>query len=209
MAETNAPYVLEPKAGVVYTPRAKRKSVVVFRGLMETVHEAETREEGNELLRDYMDTSFGFVEFENLPREHRMMLRGHMIGSDAAADRYDEAFANGRRGGRPRVELDRETLEQDYRALGSWDKVAEKHGVSRRTIFNERARWEDGDLGKNLNKNKYKNTNKNTPTNETARPAGRSGAQSAVVSEEEVAEAKKKLKRANEKLNEFLKCQRT
>lgn len=210
MAGSNVPYVLDPKPGVTYTQRSERKAVVVYRSLMEAVHDAETPEAGNALLRDFLDCSFGYVQLEELAPVRRMLLRGYLVGSDAAADRYDERCADGRRGGRPPVELDPEELKQDYHALGSWEKVAEKHGVSRRAIYNERRRWDEGDLGKNLNnKNKNKKKNKNTITKKTDRPAGRSGAQSAVVSEEEVAEANRKLKRAYDKLHEHQERQST
>ena len=203
MTEANAPYVLDPKPGVVYTPREAREAIILYRSAMENVHDADTPEEGNQILRDLADCGFGYKELEDVPNPNRMIIRPMLVSMDKAAERHDRCIAMGMRGGRPRLELDRQTLEQDYNALGSWEKVAEKHGVSRKTLYNERARWEEGDLGKNLN-NTNKKTNKNTFTNKTARPAERSDAQSAGVSEK----AKKQMDQALKALRKYQEQQK-
>lgn len=161
----------------VYTPREKREAVVIYRSVLEAAQDADTPEEGNRVLRELLECSFGCKALADVPNPYRMIIRPMMASIDKASERHDRCVAAGRQGGRPRTELDRETVEQAYAALGSWDRVADQLGVSRKTLYDARRRWDDGDLGKNLtntNTNTKTNTNTNTTTNTTARPSGRS-----------------------------------
>ena len=161
---------------VVDTPRGKRKAVVIYRSVLKAAQDADTPEEGNRLLRYLLECAFGCKAIEDVPNPYRMMVRPALASIDNASRRYDRCVAAGKQGGRPRAELDPDALERDYADLGSWERVAEKHGVSRKTVYDARRRAATGELGKNLtNTNTKTKTNTNTNTNTTARPSGRSG----------------------------------
>ena len=163
------------------TPPEAREAVVVYRSVLETVHDAETPEEGNRILRDLLDCSFGYTRLEDVPNPNRMIIRPMLVSIEKAAARYDRAAADGRQGGRPCIGLDRAQLERDYAALGSWEKVAQKHGVSVSTLYRERKNQTGHrSIGQNLTKTYTKtNTNTSTYTSTSARPGGRSGARGA------------------------------
>ena len=179
-----------PRAGgAPLTPRSEREAVLIYRSVLDTVRDAETPEEGNRILRDLLEVSFGEKELQDVPNPNRMIIRPMLVSLDKAAERHDRSVDAGGSGGRPRLELDREALEQDYAELGIWEKVAEKHGISKRTLYRERERWRD-EVPKCQNLTKTNtdtktNTNTLTKTKTTARPSGRSGARSARGREQE------------------------
>lgn len=159
--ETYIPKNWEPQPGVVYTAPKDREAIVLYRSVMRTVHFADTVEEGNEILRDLAEVAFGYERLEDV--KHRMTISSMLVNVDAASRNYDEAVANGKRGGRKKLEFDRAELERLYTQIGSWEKVAEVIGVSVRTLYNARQLWkEDRQIGKNLT---YTSTNTNTNTN--------------------------------------------
>ena len=179
-----------PRAGgAPLTPRSEREAVLIYRSVLDTVRDAETPEEGNRILRDLLEVSFGEKQLQDVPNPNRMIIRPMLVSLDKASERHDRSVDAGGSGGRPRLELDREALEQDYAELGTWEKVAEKHGISKRTLYRERERWRD-EVPKCQNLTKT-NTDTNTKTNTltktktTARPSGRSGARSARGREQE------------------------
>ena len=181
-----------PRAGgAPLTPRSEREAVLIYRSVLDTVRDAETPEEGNRILRDLLEVSFGEKQLQDVPNPNRMIIRPMLVSLDKAAERHDRSVDAGGSGGRPRLELDREALEQDYAELGSWEKVAEKHGVSKRTLYRERERWRDEvpkcqNLTKtNTDTKTNTKTNTLTKTKTTARPSGRSGARSARGREQE------------------------
>lgn len=157
--ETYIPKNWEPQPGVVYTAPEDREAIVLYRSVMKTIHMADTREEGSEILRDLAEVAFGFQRLEDV--KHRMTISSMLVNVDAASRRYDEAVANGKRGGRPKLQFDRAELEHLREQLGSWEKVAETIGVGARTLYNVRKTWtEDRQIGKNLT-----DTSTNTSTN--------------------------------------------
>ena len=152
--ETNHTYVprnFKPKPGVRYTPPEEREAVVIYRSMMDTVHDTETPEEGNAILRDLLDCSFGFEVLENVERPHRLIIRGMLVDIDHASRRYDEACANGKRGGRPKTEVDLEQVERLRTELGSYEKAAQQLGSSVSTLYRARqAQQSDRSIGQNL-----------------------------------------------------------
>ena len=181
-----------PRAGgAPLTPRSEREAVLIYRSVLDTVRDAETPEEGNRILRDLLEVSFGEKQLQDVPNPNRMIIRPMLVSLDKAAERHDRSVDAGGSGGRPRLERDREALERDYAELGSWEKVAEKHGISKRTLYRERERWRDEvpkcqNLTKtNTDTKTNTKTNTLTKTKTTARPSGRSGARSARGREQE------------------------
>ena len=82
---------------------------------------------------------------------------------DAAGKRYDKAVEDGRKGGRPRVWVNRDVAEAKYADLKSWDAVADALGVDRSTLWRVRKAWKAEDVEKlqNLNVNVNDNVNVN------------------------------------------------
>lgn len=106
----------------------------------------------------------------------------------SAKDRHAKAKENGVKGGRPKVELDKELVMLAYNELRNWEKVAARFNVSAKTLREKRKEWENekisvktdknlssceeeswekkentGSIGKNLNINVNDNVNTNAP----------------------------------------------
>lgn len=71
---------------------------------------------------------------------------------DYATRRYEEAkhggakgarsrARSGKVGGRPKVEIDRQKVEEAYSRLGNWNAVANELGIAPRTLYYERQKW--------------------------------------------------------------------
>ena len=94
-----------------------------------------------------------------------------------AKDRHAKAKVDGAKGGRPKVELDKEMVYLAYNELRNWEKVAARFNVSDRTLREKRKEWENSGKnqfsdeearpekteisGKNLNVNVNVNANEN------------------------------------------------
>lgn len=109
----------------------------------------------------------------------------------SAKDRHAKAKADGAKGGRPKVELDKAAVMAAYEELGTWGKVAARFNISDRALRDKRKEWEkdleseekvisgknvfsdeendrkkpefSGTSGRNLNININTNVNENTP----------------------------------------------
>ena len=79
----------------------------------------------------------------------------------SAQKRYGVAVENGKKGGRPKAQLNEEEVIKKYNELNNWDMVAEYFGITSQTLRNRRKEWEEQKKQKNLNNNKNKNSNKN------------------------------------------------
>ena len=98
-----------PRAGgAPLTPRSEREAVLIYRSVLDTVRDAETPEEGNRILRDLLEVSFGEKQLQDVPNPNRMIIRPMLVSLDKAAERHDRSVDAGGSGGRPRLELDRE-----------------------------------------------------------------------------------------------------
>lgn len=72
-----------------------------------------------------------------------------MPNVNAAKDRYAAAVENGKKGGRPKVELDETEVMQKKQELKTWKAVAAYYGVSDQTLKNKRNEWEQAKNVKN------------------------------------------------------------
>ena len=83
----------------------------------------------------------------------------------AAKDRYAAAVENGKKGGRPVVELKEKEVLKKKEELGTWKAVANYYGVTEQTLRNKRVEWEKQKNPKNLNDNVNVNVNDNVNDN--------------------------------------------
>ena len=77
---------------------------------------------------------------------NKKSILGFLNGSvmpnvNAAKNRYSAAVENGKKGGRPPVELDEEEVESKKKELKTWKAVAAYYGVSEQTLKNKRNEW--------------------------------------------------------------------
>lgn len=82
-----------------------------------------------------------------------------------AKDRYTASIENGRKGGRPVVELKEKEVLKKKEELGTWKAVASYYGVTEQTLRNKRVEWEKQKNPKNLNDNVNVNDNVNDNKN--------------------------------------------
>lgn len=74
----------------------------------------------------------------------------------AAKDRYKASVENGKKGGRPSIELDMDEVYQKKEELGTWKAVAKHYGISEQTLKNKRDQWQSNPKNpKNLDKDIY------------------------------------------------------
>lgn len=80
-----------------------------------------------------------------------------------AKDRYVAAVENGRKGGRPSKNLDKEEVLQKKEELKTWKAVAKFYGIDEDTLRKLRKNWETEktEKPKNLNDNVNENVNEN------------------------------------------------
>lgn len=65
-----------------------------------------------------------------------------MPNINKAKDRYAAAVENGKKGGRPLVELNEEEVTAKKKELGTWKAVASHYGVDEDTLRKNRKKWE-------------------------------------------------------------------
>lgn len=91
---------------------------------------------------------YGF-EGKEPPEDSEVWLYGFdtvKVAVDNAAVRYLKAQENGKKGGRPKQDLDPEQVYQLYNELKSWDAVAKYLGIDRTTLYRHRVKWEEQQL---------------------------------------------------------------
>lgn len=82
-----------------------------------------------------------------------------------AKSKYEAAVENGKKGGRPKKQLNETEVYQKKRELGTWKAVAAYYKVSEQTLKNYRLEWEENQKNpKNLNDNDNVNDNVNMPS---------------------------------------------
>jgi hypothetical protein len=84
----------------------------------------------------------------------------------AAKDRYAASIENGKKGGRPIIELVEAEVMAKKAELKTWKAVATHFGVTEQTLRNKRSEWEKQKNQKNLNENVNVNVNDNVNKNE-------------------------------------------
>lgn len=78
----------------------------------------------------------------------------------SAIDRRNKSKENGAKGGRPKVELDKELVMLAYGELHNWEKVAARFNVSAKTLREKRKEWDEEEKKVITDKN-MENTGKN------------------------------------------------
>ena len=127
----------------------------------------------------------------------------NIIAIDNAAVRYAKAQENGSKGGRPKINLNKEEVMEKKAELKTWGAVAKYYGVTERTLYSYRKEWESEKLekteignqkklssdfpenfrnGKNLNVNVNVTENENVTYNDEASLQDMIGADGFVVS---------------------------
>lgn len=71
----------------------------------------------------------------------------------SAKDRRAKNKEDGAKGGRPKVELDKNEVMLAYNELHNWEKVAARFNVSVKTLREKRKEWEDEKIPVNTGKN--------------------------------------------------------
>ena len=71
----------------------------------------------------------------------------------SAKDRHAKSKENGAKGGRPKVELDKDLVMLAYNELHNWEKVAARFTVSAKTLREKRKEWENEKIPENTDKN--------------------------------------------------------
>ena len=79
-----------------------------------------------------------------------------MPNIDAAKARYAAQVENGKKGGRPTINLNQEEVMQKKTELKTWKAVAAHYGISEQTLKNKRDEWENPKNPKNLEKEEEK-----------------------------------------------------
>lgn len=67
-----------------------------------------------------------------------------------AKNRYQTAIENGKKGGRPRAELNEQEVLNKKKELGTWKAVAQYYNISEQTLKNYRNIWNDIEPKENL-----------------------------------------------------------
>ena len=135
----------------------------------------ETLEETDkELANDFMKAiiEYGiYGEYENTNPIIKVLMVQAGFGIDKAKDRYATAVENGKKGGRPKKEIDNDVLSVMRDRGMSYQEIADKLGVSKSTIqrrFKEidSALVSNGVKTQNLNVNVNVNDNENDNEND-------------------------------------------
>ena len=120
---------------------------------------------GKEVAYDFYKAVIDFGLYGVVPDESEEVwlygLEQAITSISAAKDRYNAAIENGKKGGRPVVELKEKAVLKKKEELGTWKAVASYYGVTEQTLRNKRAEWEKQKNQKNLNDNDNDNDNDN------------------------------------------------
>ena len=142
---------------------------------------------GKEVAFDFYKAVIDFGLYGVLPDEDsNVWLYGFeqtITSISAAKDRYNAAVENGKKGGRPKVNLNEQEVLAKKKELGTWKETAQYFGVDEKTLRKQRKTWEETqeaekpsitiienqkkrEKGKNLNDNVNVNVNVNNNVNE-------------------------------------------
>jgi hypothetical protein len=121
---------------------------------------------GKEIAYDYMKAVIEFGLYGVVPGDEEDVwlygLEQTFATIDSAKSRYEKACANGKKGGRPTVSLDEQTVMERYKELKTWKATAASFGVDEDTLRKLRKQWEGKtEKPKNLNDNENDNDNVN------------------------------------------------
>ena len=110
---------------------------------------------GKEVAYDFYKAVIDFGLYGVLPDEDSdVWLYGFeqtITSIDAAKDRYAAAIENGKKGGRPKVDLNEQEVLAKKKELGTWKATAQYFGVTEQSLKNYRNQWENQKNPKNPN----------------------------------------------------------
>ena len=108
---------------------------------------------GKEVAYDFYKAVIDFGLYGVLPDEDsEVWLYGFeqtITSIDAAKDRYAAAIENGKKGGRPKVNLNEQEVLAKKKELGTWKETAQYFGVTEQSLKNYRNQWENQKNPKN------------------------------------------------------------
>lgn len=119
-------------------------SFIFYRGFADTIKLAPP-EDRLQLYEYLCGCALGDLKIEDIPYPHNLTISSMLASVEASRQRYEKAVENGKKGGRPRIWIDRVEAEKLHEELGSWKQVAEKLGVSEETLSRARAAWHHSD----------------------------------------------------------------
>lgn len=136
--------------------------------VIETLEETD-KELANEFMKAIIEYGI-YGEYENTNPIIKVLMVQAGFGIDKAKDRYAVAVENGKKGGRPKIDLDNDVLSVMRDKGMSYQEIADKLGVSKSTIqrrFKEidSALVSNGVKTQNLNVNVNVNDNENENEN--------------------------------------------
>ncbi|MBQ9044691.1 MAG: helix-turn-helix domain-containing protein [Oscillospiraceae bacterium] len=111
-----------------------RQAFVFYESFLEAIALAPDEEQGD-LLWYLIECGLNRRKVESLPYPACSIIRQMITNIEYADIRYYAAHGNGEKGGRPRSKVDLELAQELYVQEQSWDKVAEKMGISRATLY--------------------------------------------------------------------------
>ena len=110
---------------------------------------------GKEVAFDFYKAVIDFGLYGVLPDEDsNVWLYGFeqtITSISAAKDRYTAAVENGKKGGRPKVNLNEQEVLAKKKELGTWKETAQYFGVTEQSLKNYRNQWENEKNPKNPN----------------------------------------------------------
>ena len=110
---------------------------------------------GKEVAYDFYKAVIDFGLYGVLPDEDsNVWLYGFeqtITSISAAKDRYNAAVENGKKGGRPKVNLNEQAVLEKKKELGTWKETAQYFGVTEQSLKNYRNQWENQKNPKNPN----------------------------------------------------------
>ena len=123
---------------------------------------------GKEVAFDFYKAIIDFGLYGVLPDEdNNVWLYGFeqtITSISAAKDRYNAAVENGKKGGRPKVNLNEQAVLEKKKELGTWKETAQFFGVTEQSLKNYRNQWENEKNPNNPNITVVKNPkNPNNP----------------------------------------------
>ena len=108
---------------------------------------------GKEVAFDFYKAVIDFGLYGVLPDEDsNVWLYGFeqtITSISAAKDRYNAAVENGKKGGRPKVNLNEQEVLEKKKELGTWKETAQFFGVTEQSLKNYRNQWENEKNPKN------------------------------------------------------------
>ena len=141
------------------------ESFVIYESMFKQMDRLEGKL-GKEVAYDFMKAVMEFGLYGVMPGDEEDVwlygLEQTFATIDSAKARYERACGNGKKGGRPTVDLDQQSVLQKYKELKTWKATAAFFGVDEDTLRKLRKQW-DGktEKPKNLNDNDNVNDNVN------------------------------------------------